>query len=37
MKMYSGAGHGTNMFAPTKGDLEKRILEWVDETVHGDS
>lgn len=35
MKMYSGAGHGANMFAPTKGDLQERILDWVDRTLVG--
>jgi dienelactone hydrolase len=33
MKMYSGAGHGTNMFAPTEGDLQMKIVAWLDATL----
>lgn len=33
LQTYSGAGHGTNMFRPTKGDLEERILTWIDGTL----
>jgi pimeloyl-ACP methyl ester carboxylesterase len=33
LKIYSGAGHGTNMFRPTRGDLETRILGWIDKTL----
>jgi pimeloyl-ACP methyl ester carboxylesterase len=36
MEMYSDAGHGTNMFAPTGGDLQKRIVEWLDATLKED-
>lgn len=35
LKIYAGAGHGTNMFRPTKGDLETRIVNWIDETLKG--
>jgi dienelactone hydrolase len=33
LKMYSGAGHGTNMFRPTKGDLQTRVFNWIVETL----